>query len=532
LHSIAVGGVAAHVSELAAAVARKGHQVHVFTRCGENQTCHESIEGVHYHRCLYRPEPDFVDDVNAMCRSIVDRVFEVEDLIGRFDIIHAHDWLVANAMIWIKQGRPHPCLLTIHSTEYGRCGNTFPRGRAERIRFQERAGTYWADRVIAVSHATQRELAWMYEVPAWKTEVIYNGVRPHRFDGPTDLAADKRRYNLAPMDPMILFCGRLAWQKGPDLLVEAVPQVLRQHPAAKFVLVGDGDMRESLQRRASQLGVGHAVRFAGYRQGDELVHLFKMADAVCVPSRNEPFGIVVLEAWSAGKPVVASQHGGPGEFVTHEVTGLKIDPAPDSVAWGVGRILSDFDRARWMGHNGRKTVEERFTWDMVADQTLTVYEELCPKPIQRLPRVASRIAPTPRVAARCGVSLDGAFAAAAVEPSGRETLNALLDVVARLRIGALDFAPGTDDLSGTFRLSLVRSDLQPRRQGRAWVEGGNGGAFLDTLRRCRPCERPCHTLSASPPHEEDPDTETLPARPDATRRIRPADARLALARGP
>jgi glycogen synthase len=406
LHSIAVGGVAAHVSELAAALAGKGHQVHVFTRAGENQGCHDWIDSVHYHRCTYRPNPDFVDDVNNMCRSIVDRVFEVEDLVGHFDIIHAHDWLAANAMIWIKQGRGHTCLLTIHSTEYARCGNAFSGGQAERIRYQERAGTYWADRVIAVSHATRDEIAWMYEVPASKTVVIYNGVSPHRFDGATDVAAEKRQYDLGPMDPTILFCGRMVWQKGPDLLVEAMPQILRQHPSAKFVLVGEGDMRGSLQSRTLELGIGRAVRFLGYRCGDELVRLFKMADAVCVPSRNEPFGIVVLEAWSAGKPVVASQNGGPGEFVSHEVTGLKIYPAPDSVAWGVGQVFSDFDRARWMGRNGRRAVEERFTWDMIANQTLGTYEELCPRPISRASRVENRMAPSPRVVSCRGRSPD------------------------------------------------------------------------------------------------------------------------------
>jgi glycosyltransferase involved in cell wall biosynthesis len=474
LHSIAVGGVAAHVSELAAAVARKGHQVHVFTRGGVDQRCHDWIDGVHYHRCTYRPDGDFVDDVNNMCRSIVDRVFEVEDLAGRFDIIHAHDWLAANAMIWIKQGRGHTCLLTIHSTEYARCGNAFADGQAERIRYQERAGTYWADRVIAVSHATGDEIAWMYEVPTSKTVVIYNGVTPQRFDRPTNVGADKRQYDLGPMDPTILFCGRLVWQKGPDLLVQAAPQILRQHPSAKFVFVGDGDMRGSLQSRARELDIGHAVRFLGYRNGDELVHLFKIADAVCLPSRNEPFGIVVLEAWSAGKPVIASQNGGMGEYVQHEVNGLKIYPSPDSVAWGVSRTFSDFDRARWMGRNGRRAVEERFTWDMIADQTLAVYEELCPRPVSRPQQVDGRITPTTRVEVSDDTSEDGTFEESPAEPPSRETIGALLQVEAKPHFGTGDLAHSTDDALTASRLSLVRSGLQPRQQGRALVVKGDG----------------------------------------------------------
>jgi len=378
LHSIAVGGVAAHVTELAAALARKGHQIHVFTRRAFGQTGHDRPDDVHYHRCTYPPHGDFVDDINNMCRSFVDRVFEVEDLFGRFDIIHAHDWLTANAMIWIKQGRGHKCLFTIHSTEYGRCGNAFPMGRSERIRCQERAGAYWADRVIAVSEATKDEITWMYEVPRWKTSVVYNGVSPLRFDQPTDPGADKRRYHIGPLDPTILFCGRLSWQKGPDVLVEAIPPILRLHPSAQFVFVGDGDMRQGLESRVRQLGVAHAVRFLGYRNGDELVHLYKLAEVVCVPSRNEPFGIVILEAWSANKPVIATLNGGPGEYVRHEVNGLKIHPNPESVVWGVGRMFSDFDWARWMGRNGRKDVQKRFTWDTITEQMLAIYQELRP----------------------------------------------------------------------------------------------------------------------------------------------------------
>ncbi|MFB3891821.1 MAG: glycosyltransferase family 4 protein [Phycisphaerae bacterium] len=389
LHSIAVGGVAAHVSELAAAMVRQGHQVHVFTRRAPGQRSHDWIDGVHYHRCNYPGCPEFVDDVNNMCRWFVDRVFDVEDLLGRFDLIHAHDWLTANAMIWIKQGRGHPCVFTVHSTEYARCGNCFPNGRSHRIRCQERAATYWADRVLAVSHATKKELLWMYEVPDSKVSVVYNGVSPHRFDVDIDPGGVKRTCAIGPLDPTVLFCGRLAWQKGPDLLLEAVPYVLKHYSNAKFVFVGDGEMRGSLESRARGMGVGHAVRFLGFRSGDDLVRLFKMSDAVCVPSRNEPFGIVVLEGWSASKPVVATQNGGPSEFVNHERNGLKIFPRPDSVAWGLGTLFGNFEWARWMGRNGRRDVEERFTWDTISRQVLAAYPNQAAAPqVQAAPAPA------------------------------------------------------------------------------------------------------------------------------------------------
>jgi len=384
LHSIAVGGVAAHVTELAAALQRKGCEVHVFTRMAPGQRYYDAIDGIHYHRCPYPGHRDFVDDVNNMCRAFVERAFIVEDFVGRFDVVHAHDWLTANAMIWIKQGRGHKCVLTIHSTEYARCGNSFPGGRSQRVRDQERAGTYWADQVIPISHATKAEIMWMYEVPDWKTYVVYNGVSPHRFDLSVDTGETKRRCGVAPLDPTVMFCGRLEWQKGPDLMLEAIPTVLRSFGHAKFLFLGDGSMRPGLETRVSHLNLGHAVKLLGYRNGDDLVSIYKSVDGVCVPSRNEPFGIVVLEAWSANKPVVVTQNGGPNEYVAHEVNGLKVHPQPDSIAWGLNALLGDLGRARWMGENGRRSVDERFTWDMIAAQTLLAYgcrpEDFAPQP--------------------------------------------------------------------------------------------------------------------------------------------------------
>lgn len=374
LHSIPVGGVAAHVTELGAALERKGHELHVFTRMGPGQPSYERLDGVHYHRCPFNLIRNFVDEINGMCRSFVHHVFETENYIGPFDVVHAHDWLAANAMIWIQQGRRRRGFLTIHSTEYGRCGNNFYGGQSARIREQERLGVHWAERVITVSGNLKHEVQWMYEVPDWKVRVVYNGVNTHNFDGFIDPAAVRRRYSIGPMDPTVLFAGRMSSQKGPDLLMEAIPGLLRSYPRAKFVFAGDGDLRGSVERRANQLGVAHATRFIGFQGNGTLADLYKSCDVVCVPSRNEPFGIVILEAWSAGKPVVSTVNGGPQEFVWHNVNGLKVHARPDSIGWGLATIFTDFEWARWMGRNGRIAAETAFAWDAVAAQTLSVYQ--------------------------------------------------------------------------------------------------------------------------------------------------------------
>ena len=375
LHSISVGGVAAVVTEMAAAMVRKGHEVHVFTRMGEWQSYYQQIDGVHYHRCPFNLQPGFIDEVNDMCRSFVHHFFQTEDFVGNFDIVHAHDWLASNAAVWIKEGRGKKTALTIHSTEYGRCGNNFWEGESARVRDHERHGTYCADKVMTVSNALKNEIMWMYNVPEWKTRVVYNGINCHHYDGWLNPAEVKALYGIGPVDPTTLFVGRMSYQKGPDLLVEAIPFVLSYYSNAKFIFVGDGDMRHSVESRAWDLGIAHATRFLGYRSGQELINLYKASDVVCVPSRNEPFGIVILEAWSAGKPVVVSCNGGPSEFVWHEVDGLKIHDYSESIAWGIGNMFKDFEHARWMGRNGRTAVETSFSWDTIADQVLHIYQE-------------------------------------------------------------------------------------------------------------------------------------------------------------
>jgi glycosyltransferase involved in cell wall biosynthesis len=375
LHGWAVGGVAAHVTELAAALQRKGHEVHVFTRPTYGTGGVFSHDGVWYHYCPHRLKSDFVDEIQEMCRSFAWHFRQHEDTYGHYDVVHAHDWLASNAMVWIKQGRPdHKAILTMHSTEYGRCGNHFYGGASARIRDHERHGTYCADRLIAVSGALKGEVMWMYNVPAWKCWAIYNGVPYRRFDGWLDPGAVKGRYGIGPTDPTVLFCGRMAAQKGPDLLLEAIPGLLRHYPRAKFVFAGEGHLRGALEQRASQLNVNHAIRWFGMLNHQQHVELFKACDVVCVPSRNEPFGIVVLEAWAAGKPVVATNQGGPGEFVWHNVNGLKVYPTPESIGWGLGTLFTNWEWARWMGRNGRVAAETAFTWDSIADLTLRCYQ--------------------------------------------------------------------------------------------------------------------------------------------------------------
>ena len=375
MHSIVVGGIAPVVTELAAAQQRAGHEVHVFTRLAAGQKEYEVIDGVHYHRCAFNWHPNLVEEMKNMSEAMVHCLFKHEDEFGAFDIVHGHDWHVVHALDKIKNERGRHIVFTVHSTEYGRMGNSYNGNGA--INGMEWYGTYIAERVTVCTNAMKNEVMHLHRVPEDKIRVVPNGIHAWKFDGEIDPWNDcKKKYGFGPWDPMVLFVGRMEWQKGPDMLLEAVPLVLRERPDAKFVFVGKGSMLPGLRARAWQLGVNHAVVFTGYVSEEEKIRLLKSADVLVVPSRNEPFGMVVLEAWSCKKPVIATHGTGAGELVWHEVTGLKVFQNPESIAWGIKRIFSDFDHARWMGENGRYAAEKAFNWDNVASKMLSVYQEL------------------------------------------------------------------------------------------------------------------------------------------------------------
>mmetsp|Transcript_793 Transcript_793/g.1515 ORF Transcript_793/g.1515 Transcript_793/m.1515 type:complete len:385 (-) Transcript_793:110-1264(-) len=373
LHSIAVGGVAPHVTELAAALQRRQHEVHVFTRRAEGQQLHEEIYGVQYHRVNSQPCDDFVDAMEKMCNAMVWSFGETAAVAGDFDIAHAHDWMACKAMVQCKNAHGTRCIFTFHSTEQGRSGG--PGGGSSRVSDWEGEASFVADRVIAVSERLKIEVCETYQLPEGKVWAINNGIQCSRFDGMLeDPAYVKGCYDIGALDPVVLFVGRMVGgMKGGDLLIEAVPDILAAHGGAKVVFVGDGDNKMHCDHRAKELNVEGSTRFLGARSGAELVNLFKIADVVVVPSRYEPFGLTVCEAWAAGKVVVASdQVGCP---VAHGEDGWVVSAAPEGIAWGVAEVFKDFDRAREMGKNGRVKAAFSLSWDACAELTERAYTE-------------------------------------------------------------------------------------------------------------------------------------------------------------
>ncbi len=363
LYAERVGGLANAATNLAETLARR-HEVHFFTR-GEGRDV--EINEVRYHYCRPTGE-DIVRYCSDMSRRMIDRFREFDT--PSFDLLHFHDWHVVDVL---HQLRERETIFTYHSTEFGRNGNAYSsRQPFPEISGIERYGGSIAKRVTAVSSTLRREAMSLYEIPDWKIDVVPNGIVPAYYQAEVDPADVKRRYGFDPDSPLVLFVGRLAWQKGPDMLVDAVPHLLREHADGQVAFIGDGQMRRGLEARARSL----PVRFLGRLADTDYVTLLNASDIVAIPSRNEPFGLVLLEAWSAGRCVVASDVGGLAENIEHRADGVKVQPHPDSIAEGLSLAAGSPERALSMGRNGLDKVKKCFGWSRVAERMEDSYRTI------------------------------------------------------------------------------------------------------------------------------------------------------------
>lgn len=376
LHSLFTGGLAVHVTELAAGLERRGHEVHLITARGPGQRDYDRIHGVHHHRVAPPAKAAALAAAEALSAAMADRFAAVTRMVGGIAVVHGHDWMAAPGLGLVMHRFGTPGVLTMHSTEYGRDGNVFFDGFARHVRDIEAAGCHRAWRVIAVSSFLAEEITRIYRVPAEKIRVVGNGVDARPFARPVDPGQVKRRHGIAPLAPMIYAPARLTLQKGLDLLIRALPRVRAAMPAVRLVIAGEGPERDRLHRLTGELGLAETIVFIGPMPRAHYIDLTCACDVFCVPSRNEPFGIVVLEAWAAARPVVVSRQGGPRDFVDDGVTGLLVEPAPEAIADALLRVLTSADGGRAMGEAGRRAVEEKFDWDSVAAATEAVYQQV------------------------------------------------------------------------------------------------------------------------------------------------------------
>ena len=390
---IVEGGLARHVRKLSERLVEQGTEVHVLTRGDRSRppreppvagawdpVAEENRHGVIVHRVR---EPDFpkhdldafiswVDHMNDDMRAAGTELTERLD----FDLVHSHDWLVAGAARRLARRAGVPWLVTVHATEYGRHQGWVDKHPQSHIHAVERRMVRDADHVIACSHYMRRHVADVFGIPAARVTAIPNGIDPTDLQPVADLPRLRARY-AAPGERLILLVGRLVYEKGFHLALDALPGLIERLGDVRFLIAGSGTAEAELKAQARRLGLMRHGSFAGWTGDEELHSLYRIADLCIVPSIYEPFGLVALEAMASGCPCIVADTGGLREVVPRGGrVGLRFRAKDSRSLERMARqiLTDDALRDRLVAEAGEHVL--RFDWADVARQTSVVYGEV------------------------------------------------------------------------------------------------------------------------------------------------------------
>ncbi len=371
-----VGGIARVVNDLSKRLIKDGHEVTVVTYREGNAPYFEDDKGVKVYRIdNYMINPNnFIDWIMQMNFNMVAKASEIIAKEGKFDVIHAHDWLVAYAAKTLKNSYEIPIVSTIHATESGR--NSGIHDETQRyINDTEWMLTYESTEVIVNSNYMKRELQSLFGLPFEKINVVPNGINVNMFSG-IERDYDFRRQYALDNEKIILFMGRLVYEKGVQHLISAMPKILAGYHDAKLVIAGKGGMIDELKAQVNSMGISNKVYFTGYMDSKQVCKMYKCADVSVFPSTYEPFGIVALEAMLSGTPVVVSDIGGLNEIVTHGENGMKSYAGnPNSIADSILELLYNPQLSQEVVKKAKTMVKNEYTWAKIAQDTHFTYQK-------------------------------------------------------------------------------------------------------------------------------------------------------------
>jgi glycogen(starch) synthase len=377
------GGLARHVRKLAEGLVMQDVEVHVLTRGLEECVPEEDLGGVIVHRVQEPERPrdlgEFVTWVEHMNADMLAAGVEVGDRYD-FDLVHCHDWLVAVAGDHLANRFRCPLAVTIHATEYGRHQGWVDKHPQSHIHGIERWITNRAERVIACSAYMREHVADIYGLEEERIAVIPNGIDPADLVPVDDLETLRSRF-AAPDERLVLLVGRLVYEKGFQLALEALPGLIERVGNVRFIVAGSGTAEQELRQQASDLGLDDHGTFVGWIGDDVLHSLYRIADLTVVPSIYEPFGLVALEAMASGCPCLVADTGGLREVVPNDDVGLRFRSRdPDSLGQMAERLLTDEGlRDKLVAEASEHVLS--FDWADVARQTADVYRGLAtPRP--------------------------------------------------------------------------------------------------------------------------------------------------------
>lgn len=370
-----VGGLSRHVFDLSRALTKRGFEVHVITTFVDGCPEYEVMDFIHIHRVksLQPQASEFYDWVGGINLAFSEHVLQLSRGI-KFDVIHAHDWLVCVAAKTLKDQLKIPLVTTIHATEHGR-NQGISTPLQQDIHQKEWELCFEADSIIVCSDYMEKEVLTLFKPPKEKLEIIPNGVDTEMVSS-RESNSKERFYNLEE-DIIIFSVGRIVKEKGFQSIIDAAPNILAKYKNVKFIIAGKGPLLEEYRAQVLEKGLGASIYFIGYINDDTRNEILNNCHICLFPSFYEPFGIVALESMAVGKPTIVSDVGGLGEIITHGMNGLKFYPNNiESLKTQVIACIENKKLAEEIAKGGKELVETKYSWDFIAEQTEKVYAKI------------------------------------------------------------------------------------------------------------------------------------------------------------
>ena len=371
-----VGGIARVVHDLSHVFAKQGHEVHVITYKEGNTKEFEKDGEVFVHRIETYPinANNLIDWVMQFNFCVIEKAADVIKKFGKFDVIHAHDWLVAYSARTLKNSYKIPLVATIHATESGRNKGIHDKNQGY-VNDVEWLLTYEASNVICNSYFMKNEIKNLFGKPLENIHVVPNGINVNKFDNQYR-DWDFRRNYASDNEKIVFFAGRIVFEKGIQVLLDAAPKILQNYNDVKFVIAGRGPCLDDLKAQAERLGISNRVYFTGYLNDVQITKMYKAIDVAVFPSLYEPFGIVALEGMLAGAATVVSDTGGLNEIVSHGIDGMKSYAGNcNSLADSILEVLYNPDLCKQIAKNAHEKVVSEYNWDIIAKKTMDVYKD-------------------------------------------------------------------------------------------------------------------------------------------------------------
>jgi glycogen(starch) synthase len=376
---LVVGGLGRHVEALARELVASGHDVRVVTRGDGERGRTEVRDGVRITRSALDPLAiDFTTETllawaQAAEHALVRAALPVVKR-WRPDVVHAHDWLVAQTAVTIAEAVRAPIVATLHATEAGRHQGWLPLPLNRAIHSVERWLAHRAAAVITCSTTMRDEVRDLFELPAEQITVVPNGIDAARWTA-TARSRARARDRIGGDGPLLVYAGRLVHEKGVQTLLGALRSLRATIPDLRLGVAGTGWHESELRAQARRLRIARSVEWLGFVPEEQLPAVLGAADVAVVPSLYEPFGIVALEAAVAGTPLVVAETGGLRDLAAG---GIAVASFPagdvDALARAINRLLADPAGARRSAMRASRTVRRNYAWPGVAARTVQVYE--------------------------------------------------------------------------------------------------------------------------------------------------------------